>query len=222
MSDSPTAAQDRSRPLLSPSERASEIVFGVIMTLSVTAALNVGGGLEDDPHSLLAAALGCNIAWGMVDAVMYLVNTLVGRTRERKLATDLRAAGPDDEFRALLGESSIEGLAERLDADALARLRAWMRRNHPVVPRGIGRDDLLAALQIWALVFVSTFPLVIPFLVFDSATTALRVTQATAIAILFGLGVALGRWIGARPWVAGAAFAGLGAVITAACIALGG
>ena len=222
MSDPPVAAQDRSRPLLSPSERASEIVFGVIMTLSVTAALSVGGGLEDDPQSLLAAALGCNIAWGMVDAAMYLVNTLVGRTRERRLALEMRAAKSDGEFRALLGEVGVEGLSERLDERALRNLRAWMASHEPLVPTGLGRDDLLAALQIWALVFVSTFPLVIPFLVFDSATTALRVTQATAVAILFGLGAALGRWIGVKPWAAGVAFAGLGAVITAACIALGG
>jgi VIT1/CCC1 family predicted Fe2+/Mn2+ transporter len=214
--------KDRSRPLLSPAERASEIVFGVIMTMSVTAAMELGGAQSEGTRALLAAALGCNIAWGMVDAVMYLMNTLVERVRVRKTAQDLSIARTEEEFRVLLGETTPDGLVERLDSEAIQRFRRWVSEHAHELPAGLERSDLLAALQIWLLVFLSTLPLVLPFVFLDSVETSMRVSQAIAVVILFGLGMRLGKWLGVRPGASGLAFAAVGVVITMACIAMGG
>ena len=48
---------------LSPFERASEIIFGILMAISVTAAFEITAGDEVDVHVLMLAALGCNLAW---------------------------------------------------------------------------------------------------------------------------------------------------------------
>lgn len=211
-----------SRPLLSPAERASEIVFGVIMTMSVTAAMELGGAQSEGTRALFAAALGCNIAWGMVDAVMYLMNILVERARVRKSAQDLKSARTEEEFRVLLGDTTPDGLVERLNSEELQRFSRWMREHSHELPTGLQRSDLLAALLIWLLVFVSTLPLVLPFVFLDSVESSMRVSQAIAVTILFGLGMRLGHWLGVRPGASGLAFAAVGVVITMACIAMGG
>jgi VIT1/CCC1 family predicted Fe2+/Mn2+ transporter len=210
-------------PLLSPAQRASEIVFGVIMALSITAALSVGGASRETTRELLVAALACNLAWGMVDAAMYLLNTLIDRARRRKVARDLLATDGDVEFRAVLLRSGELGLAAETMTDEGARkFRQWLQVHGDGLPRGLAGADWLAALQIWLLVFGATLPLIVPFLVVTDPTTALRASQGVAVAMLFGLGLRLGRWTGARPLASGFWFATLGLAITIACIALGG
>ena len=60
---------------LDPASRLGEILFGLIMvlTITLTAGLTVEDG-RDGVRQLLFAAIGCNIAWGLIDAVMYLMN----------------------------------------------------------------------------------------------------------------------------------------------------
>jgi hypothetical protein len=212
----------KASPLLSPAQRASEIVFGVIMALSITAAISVGGVSRDTTRELLLAALACNVAWGMVDAAMYLINTLVDRARRRKVARDLLQTSTDENFLALLVQTSDVEMARTLSHGGARNLRRWLERYGHALPSGLRLDDWLAALQIWLLVFASTLPLVVPFLVVDEPRVALRLSQVIAIAMLFGLGIGLGRWVGAKPVAFGVSFAAVGAAITGACIALGG
>ena len=72
------------------------------------------------------------------------------------------------------------------------------------------------------LVFLSTFPVVIPFLVMDSAVPALRLSNAIAGVMLFMAGYAYGRCVGRHPWLVGASMVLLGALLVALTMALGG
>ena len=65
--------------LLDPIERNSEVLFGLIMVLTFTGSLRVTGAEHDDVDRMLVAALGCNLAWGIIDAVMYLISVLSQR-----------------------------------------------------------------------------------------------------------------------------------------------
>ena len=73
--------------VLEPVERLSEILFGLIMALTVTSAVSVATADDMQIRTMLIAALGCNLAWGIIDAGMYLMarlgerghNALVGR-----------------------------------------------------------------------------------------------------------------------------------------------
>lgn len=73
------------KAILDPVDRASEIVFGLLMALTFTGSVSVAGGGED-VRTMMAAALGCNLAWGLTDAVMYLVATYVERARAARSA----------------------------------------------------------------------------------------------------------------------------------------
>ena len=71
---------------LDPSERLGEILFGVIMVLTVTltAGLTADGGREG-VHELLLAAIGCNIAWGFIDGIMYVMSCVTERAAKARL-----------------------------------------------------------------------------------------------------------------------------------------
>src|SRR5881396_2313732 len=84
---------------LDPASRLGEILFGLIMTLTVT--LSAGLAVDEGragARQLLAAAIGCNLAWGIIDAVMYVMNCITVRSGKRRLidavqhATDENAA----------------------------------------------------------------------------------------------------------------------------------
>jgi hypothetical protein len=60
---------------LDPASRLSEVLFGLIMMLTVTltASVTAKSG-EPGARRLLVAAVSCNIAWGIIDGVMYIMN----------------------------------------------------------------------------------------------------------------------------------------------------
>ncbi len=95
-----------SRRVLDPIERSSEVLFGLIMALTFTGTLSVAEADREEVRSMLVAALTCNIAWGLVDGVMYVVTALVQRAREAGPGRiDPRPRGylHADDFRGALG-----------------------------------------------------------------------------------------------------------------------
>ena len=83
MTTSSSRVQSRTpEAILSPVDRVSEVVFGLIMALTFTGTLSVYEADRAEVRGMLIGALGCNIAWGMVDAVMYVLANLADRGRE--------------------------------------------------------------------------------------------------------------------------------------------
>ena len=71
--------------VLSPVDRASEVVFGLIMALTFTGGLSVATASQTEVRAMLIGALGCNLAWGMVDAVMFVLANMAERGRMESL-----------------------------------------------------------------------------------------------------------------------------------------
>jgi VIT1/CCC1 family predicted Fe2+/Mn2+ transporter len=166
--------------ILDPFDRVSEIIFGVIMVMTFTSTFSVVEAYRLEARTMVVSALACNIAWGVVDAFMYVLGAFTERLRERQ---DLSA------------ESVRPALA----------LRDW-----------------LGAAAVFAFVFLSTLPLVIPFIVMSDPARAVRVSNLVALLMLFGCGVQLGRYTQWRPWRMGAAVAAVGLFLVVLTIALGG
>ena len=80
----------------------------------------------------------------------------------------------------------------------------------------------MGAAGVFVLVFLSTFPVTIPFLFMSDAMRALRVSNAIAITMLFFTGYAFGRSAARNPWLMGLAMVLLGSVLVGLTIALGG
>src|SRR5262249_61168234 len=79
--------------VLDPLERFAEIIFGLIMVLTFTGSLSVATAGHEEVRTMLVGAIGCNIAWGIVDAVMYILNTLLWRCRGLVMLKALRQPG---------------------------------------------------------------------------------------------------------------------------------
>jgi len=208
--------------LLDPIDRISEILFGLIMAVTIVGSLSIATAGREEVRTVMWAALGCNLAWGLVDSVMFVVRTATERTRNRVLARSIAAADADagrhlvaralpEHIAAVVGPEEIEAMRRRLLA-AKGEVRAVL------VPR-----DFLEAFGIFVMVVVATFPVAAPFLLFADAATAMHVSQVVTLVMLFIAGFALARHAGYnRPTRAGIAMAVFGAVLVAIVKALGG
>ena len=173
---------------------------------------------------MFIAAFGCNLAWGLVDAVMYLVRTVTDRGRMLSLFRSIREA-PD----AATGHRLIEGALSKVVAGLVSTAEIEAMRGRivaltslPARPK-LARDDLIAALAIFLIVVAATFPVVLPFALIADVGMAKNVSRAV------GARHAVPR----RAWRSGAMratvagrsgllMAGLGTALVIAINALGG
>ena len=212
---------------LDPGARITEVLFGLIMvlTFTLTAGLSVDEGREG-VRELLAAAIGCNIAWGIIDGVFYVMGALFDRGRRLRLARALRAAPNEAAAVAAVARELDDTLEPVTSADGRRRLYrdiAQVVSSSEPPKNRITRDDLLGALASFWLVFLSTIPAVVPFLIFrDQPRFALRVSNCLLLGLLFLVGYQWAKFTGSRRLVTGFAMMLLGAVLVAIAIALGG
>lgn len=207
---------------LEPVDRFGEVVFGVIMVLTFTGSLSVATSGHNEVREMLIAALACNIAWGIVDGVMYLVSSLSDRARQASIQDSVNEVKPET-ARALLRTELPELLDDALDDRAVDHLvKQVSQRNAPRLVTRITWDDVKGAIGVFVLVVVTTIPVSLPFLFIPEVRPALRVSNGVALGLLFLSGWFLGRSSGLRPGIMGGAMTVLGAALVALTIALGG
>ncbi len=215
-------ASERVRPVLDPIDRLSEVVFGLLMALSFTGTISVAAGEGEQVGSVLMAALGCNVAWGIVDGVMFVLTTAVERARRFSYVEAIRTA-PIEQARQIFLANLPEDIRLSASDDLADAIFRRIRRSEEAGSRRIVRgQDLIAATSICALVIASTLPPSIPFLFIDDLSVAMRVSNATAIVMLFAIGARLGKYMGRSPWPMALVMATIGSVLVAITIALGG
>jgi len=223
MSDENVIEKEVREPVLSPVDRVSELLFGLFMALTFVGAVSVAESGREEIRGMFAAALGCNLAWGLVDAVMYLVRTVTDRGRSLTLVRSVRAAADAETGRRLIERSlpqAVAGLVSPAEIEAI-RGRIVALASVPERPT-LKWDDLLASLVIFLIVVASTFPVVLPFALIADVGTAKNVSRAIALAMLFFGGLALGRYAGYGSWKVGFMMVGLGTALVIAINALGG
>jgi hypothetical protein len=218
-----TGAAKGSGRVLDPVERVSEVLFGLIMVLTFTGTLSAATAGHAELREMLYGAVGCNLAWGIVDAVMYVMSNLVNRGRGLILMRALRATRDPAEARAIISEAMNPYVASLARPSVFDNVREdLLKAPEPATHPPMTADDVRGAVGVFLLVFLSTFPVVIPFLVIGDPVRALRASNTVAVAMLCAGGYSLGRYSGMRPWLVALAMAALGAVLVAITIVLGG
>jgi len=209
--------------ILEPVERLSEILFGIIMALTITGAVSVATADRFQIRTMVIAALGCNVAWGIIDAGMYLMSQLGERGRNALAMRAIRETpDPKDAHRIIANQlPALFASVFQPTQFELIRERIGQMSSSDVHPKLTGRD-FLGALGICILVILSTFPVVIPFIVIDDVRLALRTSNAIAIILLFTCGFLFARYAGLRPWVTGFIMVAVGVALVSIAIALGG
>ena len=214
------------RNSLDPVDRLQEIFCGLIMVLDFTliAGLIAGAGKQGVRH-LLLGALGCNIAWGIIDGALYVTGNLYARRRHLRLLSDIRNA-PDENsaFSAIGGKLDplLEPATSAEDRTRICRVLVPVMSRIQLPETGIIEDDLYGMGAILLIDLGSVIPAVIPFLVFSEPRFALRISNAILIASLFAVGVAWGKYTGFNRYVAGCLTMLLGLALVSVAIALGG
>jgi VIT1/CCC1 family predicted Fe2+/Mn2+ transporter len=199
------------------------VLFGLVMVLTFTGTLSVADSGRDEVRDMLVAAIGCNIAWGFVDGVMYVLRNLITRARKATLMRAVREAAEPAQAHGIISQE-IGDASRVLGAPEFERMRRWIL-DQPASANstpGVTARDLQGAVGVFVLVFLSTLPVVLPFVFIADAGVAKRASAAVAIVMLFACGFAWGRYAGLKAWRTGLVMVLLGVGVEAIVIALGG
>ena len=209
---------------LDPATRLGEVLFGLIMALGITGAVRLG--LEEaNNRELFVAVLGCNVAWGIVDGVMFAMLSLFERGRKARVVNRVLSA-PSDEVALERIREDLAGrfdlLTTNVDREQLYRWVLDLARKSPLEPPRIQREDILGGLAVGLLILIATLPIVLPFLIFSNPNVAIWSSNLITLALQFLLGCWWGRVVGGNPLWIGTGVTGVGLTLVLITIALGG
>lgn len=209
--------------VLEPIDRISEVLFGLIMVLTATGTLSVINAGHAEVKTMIIGALGCNLAWGIIDGGLYLLGCVEESGRNLMMVQTVKQTADPATAQRAIADALPEPIAASLSPEDLDSITRKVRqvsgaRRRPI----IAIEDWLGAAGVCLWVFVSTIPVVFPFLFVDETRTALRVSNVIAIGMLFACGYAFGRCTGLRPWQTGFVMVLIGAALTGVAILLGG
>ena len=209
--------------VLDPMERSMEALFGLIMVLTFTLSLSVRSAGQAEVREMLIGALGCNLAWGIIDACFYLMATLGERGRSLQGLRRLRATADDAAVAGVMREALPSALVGLMTPTELLRLRDRIAQlPAPPLYAKLTFQDLKGAAGVFLWVFLITFPVALPFVVTDDPVIALRVSNAIALFLLFFIGHRLAVFGGFRPWRTSVLMVVTGLALVGMTIALGG
>ena len=109
--------------LLDPIDRVSEILFGLIMVLTSTSTLSVVTSGRADVKTMVLGALGCNLAWGIIDGCLYLMGCLNDRARGPLLIRALRGTSDRGEANQRVADALPPEVAAALSDQELDEVR---------------------------------------------------------------------------------------------------
>lgn len=210
---------------LDPDESLGELLFGLIMALTVTLGVHLLSPEDTSrPQDLAVALVGCNVAWGIIDAALYLLGSVFARNQRVHFMRKLRTLPEASALRAIREEYGLDDahLAVEQDLAAFYRAALDMLRHAKVERAHLRGKDWLAALMIVFLVTVTAVPGAVPILLVGEPLLALRLANLLQIGLLFAVGYHWARYSGANPWRTGAAIVGFGVALVGISIALGG
>jgi VIT family protein len=209
--------------LLNPLDRAAEILFGLIMALSFTCSIGIATRGPAEVRQLVIGAIGCNLAWGIVDATMYLIGVLARKSRSKTIFDAVQNPSKKEKAKSYISEELPSVVVSAVGAEGLEKIRnelAGMPRES--IDARLNRRDVKEAIAIFFLIFISTFPLVIPFVLINDTQLALRVSNAVAIVMMFFCGWKVAKYVGYNKWKMSLAIILIGIMLVAVTIALGG
>jgi len=220
----PSPEAGRLRRVLDPIDRISEFLFGLIMVLTFTGSLSAAEAGRGEVRDMLIGALGCNLAWGIIDGIFYLMGCLAEKGRGLAVWRAVREAPTPEAAQRLIALALPDVAASVLGPRELEVMRAKLAESDcpPSRPK-LSADEWLGALAVFGWVFLVTFPVTIPFLFMQDVLRAMRFSNAIALVLLFATGVAFGRYTQTRhPWLSGLTMMFVGMVLVTLTIALGG
>ena len=212
---------------LKPNESLSVFIAGLIVVLSSTlAATTLSGGDQEGVSAALIAAIGVNAAWGLVNAVLYMMGSTFDSNRRLRLGRAI-ASAPDETaaVAAIRGEldPSLAPVAEDEDRESLYR-RVRISMVHGRLPPRIGslRHNAFGAIEVFCVALAASFPAVLPLVLFGDPWLAFRISNLVVVGLLFLAGYYWAKYVHANRWLTGFGLTGIGLALVAVTTLLGG
>jgi VIT1/CCC1 family predicted Fe2+/Mn2+ transporter len=216
-------AVTKSQSLLDPMERVAEILFGLIMALGFTCSISIATTHRAEIRELIVGAIGCNLAWGIVDATMYLIGVLAQKNRNKIILDSIQNSSESDKARKLISDALPPILALVTNTDELEQIRnKLINLPHMHGNASLTVLDIKKGIALFSLVFVSTLPVVIPFVLMQDSKLALRASNLVAIVMMFLCGWSVAKYVGFSKWKMSIAMILIGMILVVITIALGG
>jgi VIT1/CCC1 family predicted Fe2+/Mn2+ transporter len=215
--------KEKNANILDPIDRISEVLFGLIMVLTFTGSISVATDGRAEISELLYASLGCNFAWGIVDAVMYLMSSILSRGHALSVLKKIKLTRDKETSRNLLRDELPPLISSILEPDEIDDLNYRLAKID-ILPLQKEKkfSYFRAAFLIFLLVFACTFPVALPFIFLANTALALRISNGIALLILFFGGISVGKYSGFHPFWTGTLLIILGIILVAITMALGG
>ncbi|WP_374546591.1 VIT family protein, partial [Rhodoblastus sp.] len=166
---------------LEPEEILAEVVAGLIMVLTFTLIASLlSQGSDHSPRTFVIAAAGCNVAWGVIDAALYLLGCKTVRSYRRLFLRKVQRAPDQNAAQEIVRREWEPILAQAAPEEDRERLYSAMRQlavNARPISAKLRPDDFKGALAIFALVCATVVPAILPFLFLPNDWLTLRLSN---------------------------------------------
>jgi hypothetical protein len=212
---------------LDPGETLAEVLFGLIMTLTIISGAELfTAPSELNTHELVVAVVGCNLAWGVIDGVLFVLGSMFYRSQRARFFRGLRNARSELEALAAIREEfGLEDEPLAIPPEDRAHLyRSILALSSHAAPARVKlrRRDIASAVVVFILVSATALPGVVPFLLIDDSHLAIRVSNVVLNLLLLVVGYWWAHYTDARPWRAALVILLLGMAMVAIAVTLGG
>ena len=114
--------------VLDPMERISETLFGLIMVLTFICSLGVATTGNINVQTMLIGALGCNLAWGIVDGGLYLLARINDRGAHILTLRAIRQAPDPETARRVIADALSPKLVSALPLEQVELMRQELQQ----------------------------------------------------------------------------------------------
>jgi hypothetical protein len=222
-----------SRPLvhpltkyIGPTVALQEVLYGLIMTLGTMSTVSITLGLSEATRdTMVLAAIGVNLTWGLADMVIYIVTKNFDRMRHRRLAEVLRA-DPDEEWPLEAIEDDLsETIVGNLDPADQERiyddiLDSGARVVGPYETKS--SEHFLGGLSCLLLTMLAALPAAVILMFISPVTLGFRAATVASVVLLFVVGYQWAPYAGLRQGRTGVVMMAVGSLIALATVVLGG
>ncbi|MBK8048557.1 MAG: hypothetical protein IPK16_16425 [Anaerolineales bacterium] len=177
-------------------------------------------------RQLFWAALGCAVAWGIIDGIMYVLTCVFERGKDRRLYRAITGSANEEDGIALLADELDDELEPLTTENERRSIYAGLYKRlgttkPPVV--GFERSDFGGAIGMFLVAFGAAMPVTLPLLLLQNYPfAAVRVSNVIALVMLFGMGYRWAQYSGGKPLRFGLLLAGVGVAMVLVAIPLGG
>jgi VIT1/CCC1 family predicted Fe2+/Mn2+ transporter len=218
---------------LYPHERLVEILYGLVIALTITSAVRVitGGGTLDI-KLMVTTSLGAGLSWGIIDAMLYILVVMFQKHRYTRIASKISSAKDESEALATIQEDLEDSLVGTLDAEdqksvyrlVLHAQRRSSKANYIHQPKyiSITREDVFGAGQVFFAMLLATLVVVVPLLIIEPPHLAVLTSNIVAFVVLFIVGFSWAKHTNIRKTLFGSVLVSLGVAIVGISLILGG